>query len=379
MRDASRFSRRDGDEAFGELKRIAQAGVTVWFYQDGTRVRVRELRRQHRRVSCAREMNAEFRRADRQVDARGDGPQGKAGHVTGGRVFGYDNVEGGRPRRAADQRAAGRGGAAHLRALRGWHGLHAHREAAERRAGAPAPRPQQAAPGRLGAVDGLRSPAPAAVSRRSRLEQDAEARRRRARRPPRRGPKRSGCASTGPSCASSPTRRGRRRTDASTRARAQYERMTHGQRRPHRDRDSKYLLTGFGALRALRRRPARSQPGARHGAGRSSTPARRITTAGRKCARTSISGRWTEIDREVLAAIADDVLGPTWSTRSIAAARQMFEATGATAIDAGTAATRARSRSNASRLDCAEAIAAWRGRCRCWWSGCGQPKADGAS
>src|SRR4051794_33582719 len=32
MRDASRFSRRDGDEAFGELKRIAQAGVAIWFY-----------------------------------------------------------------------------------------------------------------------------------------------------------------------------------------------------------------------------------------------------------------------------------------------------------------------------------------------------------
>ena len=36
MRDASRFSRRDGDEAFGELKRLAQAGVEIWFYQDGT-------------------------------------------------------------------------------------------------------------------------------------------------------------------------------------------------------------------------------------------------------------------------------------------------------------------------------------------------------
>ena len=34
MRDASRFSRRDGDEAFGELKRLAQQGVEVWFYQD---------------------------------------------------------------------------------------------------------------------------------------------------------------------------------------------------------------------------------------------------------------------------------------------------------------------------------------------------------
>jgi len=35
LRDASRFSRRDGDEAFGELKAIARAGVEVWFYQDG--------------------------------------------------------------------------------------------------------------------------------------------------------------------------------------------------------------------------------------------------------------------------------------------------------------------------------------------------------
>ena len=31
VRDASRFSRRDGDEAFGELKRIAQAGVDIWY------------------------------------------------------------------------------------------------------------------------------------------------------------------------------------------------------------------------------------------------------------------------------------------------------------------------------------------------------------
>lgn len=32
-----RFSRRDGDEAFAELKAIAKAGVQVWFYSDGTR------------------------------------------------------------------------------------------------------------------------------------------------------------------------------------------------------------------------------------------------------------------------------------------------------------------------------------------------------
>ena len=37
MRDTSRFSRRDGDEAFGELKAIDRAGVEVWFYQESTR------------------------------------------------------------------------------------------------------------------------------------------------------------------------------------------------------------------------------------------------------------------------------------------------------------------------------------------------------
>ena len=37
LRDRSRFSRRDGDESFGELKQIAQAGVQIWFYSDGTR------------------------------------------------------------------------------------------------------------------------------------------------------------------------------------------------------------------------------------------------------------------------------------------------------------------------------------------------------
>src|SRR5262245_12809057 len=32
VRDSSRLSRRDGDEAFSELKAIAKAGVAIWFY-----------------------------------------------------------------------------------------------------------------------------------------------------------------------------------------------------------------------------------------------------------------------------------------------------------------------------------------------------------
>src|SRR5688572_26128157 len=37
MRDPLRYSRRDGDEAFGELKRIAQRGVHVHFYSDSSK------------------------------------------------------------------------------------------------------------------------------------------------------------------------------------------------------------------------------------------------------------------------------------------------------------------------------------------------------
>src|SRR5437899_2525282 len=36
-RDSSRFSRRDGDEAFAEMKKIARAGVELWFYQDAAK------------------------------------------------------------------------------------------------------------------------------------------------------------------------------------------------------------------------------------------------------------------------------------------------------------------------------------------------------
>jgi hypothetical protein len=35
LRDTSRFSHEDGDEAFGEFKQLAQRGVEIWFYQEG--------------------------------------------------------------------------------------------------------------------------------------------------------------------------------------------------------------------------------------------------------------------------------------------------------------------------------------------------------
>lgn len=91
MRDASRFSRRDGDEAFGELKRIAQAGIEIWFYQDDARFTFGSFG--DNVVGFVRaEMNAEYRRQVAKWTHEAMLRKAKAGHVTGGACFGYDNV-----------------------------------------------------------------------------------------------------------------------------------------------------------------------------------------------------------------------------------------------------------------------------------------------
>src|SRR6185503_3473047 len=91
MRDASRFSRRDGDEAFGELKQIAQMGIEIWFYQDATRFTFGTF--SDNVVGFVRaEMNAEYRRQIARWTREAMVRKAKAGHVTGGRVFGYDNL-----------------------------------------------------------------------------------------------------------------------------------------------------------------------------------------------------------------------------------------------------------------------------------------------
>ena len=87
MRDASRFSRRDGDEAFSELKAIAKAGVDIWFYQDGTRFEYGNFAANITGIVRA-EMNAEFRRQIGKWTREAMERKAKAGHVTGGRVFG---------------------------------------------------------------------------------------------------------------------------------------------------------------------------------------------------------------------------------------------------------------------------------------------------
>jgi DNA invertase Pin-like site-specific DNA recombinase len=91
VRDASRFSRRDGDEAFGELKRIAQSGIEIWFYADGTQFTYGDMGSNVLGFVRA-EMNAEFRRQIGKWTREAMVHKAKAGHVTGGKVFGYDNV-----------------------------------------------------------------------------------------------------------------------------------------------------------------------------------------------------------------------------------------------------------------------------------------------
>jgi DNA invertase Pin-like site-specific DNA recombinase len=104
MRDASSFSRRDGEEAFAELKRIAQAGIEIWFYEDGSRFTFGSFGANVVRFVRA-EMNAEYRRQIARFTKEAMVRKAHAGHVTGGSVFGY------------------------LRALCRGHGLHLHREA----------------------------------------------------------------------------------------------------------------------------------------------------------------------------------------------------------------------------------------------------------
>lgn len=106
LRDRSRFSRRDGDESFTELKQIAQAGVQVWFYLDRTRFEYGSLA-SNVLGFLQGEFAAEFRRAVTAATVESHDELARNGYVTGGRVFGYDNVgEKRRRERQINQREA---------------------------------------------------------------------------------------------------------------------------------------------------------------------------------------------------------------------------------------------------------------------------------
>ena len=178
MSEESRLGREQIETAYA-LKQIMDAGVRVFFYlEDRERTldsaidKVMLLADQLRRRDGARE--------GAPADLRRDAAQGQARHVTGGKVYGYDNVEvlstlspDGRPpaRRTASQRGPGRRRAPDLRAVRRRAGLHADRQGAERARATP-PRGRRATAGRR--RRSARFSIATALSGRGRLEQEPE-------------------------------------------------------------------------------------------------------------------------------------------------------------------------------------------------------------
>ena len=90
VREQSRFSRRDGDEAIGELKQIVRAGVQVWFYKDRQRFSFGSFGENVVGYVKA-EAAADYRRqiAGWTYDAMVH--RARAGYVCGNRLFGYKN------------------------------------------------------------------------------------------------------------------------------------------------------------------------------------------------------------------------------------------------------------------------------------------------
>ena len=126
------------------IEGLAQAGVEIWFYQDGTRFTFGTFG--DNIVGFVRaEMNAEYRRqiAKWTTEAMVRKAQGGTRHRRP--RLRLRQRAGRRAHRAPYQRVAGRGHPPHLRAVRLGHRLHAHRETVERRARR-RPAPQQGRP-----------------------------------------------------------------------------------------------------------------------------------------------------------------------------------------------------------------------------------------
>jgi site-specific DNA recombinase len=260
VRDASRFSRRDGDEAFGELKRIAQAGIAVWFYQDATTFEHGNFAANITGIVRA-EMNAEFRRQIGKWTREAMVRKAQAGHVAGGRVFGYDLVDvidGRRVRRAPDAKRDPRAShvercinEAQAEVVRRIFSLSASGVGYARIArqlnadGTLTPRPQQGRPAGCSpstVYEVLHRPLyRGEVVWNKTRKRDAEGKTAAVVRP-----ETEWFHVDRPELrivSEEVWRAAHRRIDV---ARAQYETVTLGQRRPKRDRDSKYLLTSFG-------------------------------------------------------------------------------------------------------------------------------------
>ena len=89
MQAPDRFSRRDGDEAFGELKQLA-SHVDIWFYAKGERFTFGDFKSNVMGI-LESEFAAEFRRNIARKTHEAMRLRAERGHVTGGKVFGYRN------------------------------------------------------------------------------------------------------------------------------------------------------------------------------------------------------------------------------------------------------------------------------------------------
>jgi site-specific DNA recombinase len=88
---SDRLSRRDGDEAFAEQKRIARAGIELWFYAKGERFTFGDFRSNVTGI-LEREFGAEFRRAITEKTTESLLKKFRDGYVTGNLPFGYEGV-----------------------------------------------------------------------------------------------------------------------------------------------------------------------------------------------------------------------------------------------------------------------------------------------
>src|SRR6185369_10628560 len=90
MQAPDRLSRRDGAEALMELRALSRR-AEIWFYSDGTRFESGTLAANVTGYLKS-EFAAEFRRAITTKTSEAMRRKASMGKVTGGRVFGYDNV-----------------------------------------------------------------------------------------------------------------------------------------------------------------------------------------------------------------------------------------------------------------------------------------------
>ena len=327
MSEESRLGREQIETAYA-LKQIVTSGVRVFYYLDD---RERTLDSPTDKImqsltAFADELERE-KASQRVHDAMTR--KAKAGHVCGGRCFGYDNVEimGPDGKRSHVERRINEPEAAVVRRIFQLcaDGVGQVRTAKHLNAdGALAPRSQQGRP---------RAWSPSSIH--SILFRDlyrGVIRWNRTRRRNQWGQHQQSVRPTGewlevPApqlqiVSDDDWRAAHTRLDL---ARAQYERDTHGQRRPHRDRDSKYLLPGFGRCAVC--------GGGLHVRSRAHGKRRAFFYA---CTSHYNRGpsvcphveQWPmdAIDRAVLGALAGDVLTPDLAEDVVQAAREQFEA-----------------------------------------------------